>query len=373
MTTIRTIAVSTVVFAAIITIAGFSQFTNASELKTNESTIAEAPLAQIADQLTGTWQTTKPIEESLDESGNTITMVLSIAPVSIDGMDNTLYAESVRSNTPWDPFRQVIFQLYDYKGKARLRTYTIAISQDSIGLYDGLTAAPESFPPLDKNQLIATLDVEISTTSNGFSGSTPYPYPTGVMNAVEMTSSVTFDGTTLTTADRGYDAQGNIVWGAAEDASYAFTRAAPYAVATQQDQGLITIDYPMSFKGEPVQEGDSMHAHYTGFMNDGSIFDSSYSRGEPYMFRYPPGTRAIVGWGMGMVGLSEGAHRKLIIPSAIAYGPSGNPRASIPGDQDLFFNVYLPQIDRPEPEPASEPASDPEIKAGIPTSESTED
>jgi len=327
----------------------------------NETAInAAPPIDQIADQLTGTWMTTEPYKTIKSDDGTETKafMAMSVAPVVIQGMENTMYAESSLSNTPWSPFRQAIFQLYAYKGKVRLRTYTMAVSTEALGLFVGFNAAPSYFPDLNKDQLIATLDVELDISAAGFSGSTPYPYPTGVQGAVEMTSSVTFDGTTLTTADRGYDADGNVVWGASEDSSYSFERADSYAVSNVREDGIVIIDYSTSFTDEVVADGDQMHVHYSGFLTDGSMFDSSYTRNAPFVFAFPPGNRAIVGWGIGMEDLSKGAHRKLIIPGDLAYGPNGNPRANIPGDSTLIFNVHLVHLDHPE-QPAETPVQAP--------------
>jgi len=324
---------------------------NERPLMTETETISASQMDQIAAQLAGTWKTTELYQTTQTDDGSTqeIFMLMSIAPVAIEGMENTMYVESVLSNTPWSPFRQAIFQLYEYKGKVRLRTYTMAVGDDALSVYAGMTASPTYFGGLDKKQLIATLDVELDANGSGFSGSTPYPYPTGVGGAVEMTSSVTFDGTTLTTADRGYDANGVVVWGAGEDASYAFEQVEPYAAATERDDGLVIVEYPDSGSDMVVQDGDQMHVHYSGYLADGTMFDSSYPRNQPFVFAFPPGKRAIVGWGIGMEGLSKGAHRKLIIPGDLGYGPGGNPRAGIPGDATLIFNISLVQIDRPEP------------------------
>jgi hypothetical protein len=322
----------------------------AAESNVSSVEMSAGSIDQIAAQLSGTWITNEPFQYLESEDGGTTGqyMVMSIAPVQIEGMENTLYTESALADSPWDPFRHAIFQLYDYKGKVRLRTYTIAAPEDSLGLLTGMTAIPERFEGITKDQLIATLDVELDSTGSGFSGSTPYPYPTGVGGAVEMTSAITFDGTTLTTADRGYDAQGNVVWGAGEDSSYQFVQTEPYIVATERENGLVVLDYPASQTDMVVQEGDEMQVHYYGYLTDGSIFDSSYSRGVPYGFRFPPGNRAIVGWGEGMVGLSKNGRRKLIIPGNLGYGPSGNPRAQIPGNATLVFNVHLAELTRPE-------------------------
>lgn len=322
----------------------------------NESSTAELafsetePIQQIASQLSGTWKTTKPYEVKELEGGSSaeIYMMMCLAPISIEGMDNVMYAESVLSDAPQAPFRQSIFQLYDYKGKVRLRTYTMAVSEDTLGVVSGMVAVPAMFSGVTSSDLIATLDVELNQSSTGFSGSTPYPYPTSAEGAVEMTSSVTFDGKTLTTTDRGYDAQGQIVWGDGDDSTYSFEKSDPYTTVTQHDNGLIVVDFPATISDMMVEDGDKVHMHYSGYLADGMKFDASYDRGEPYGFIYPPGRNAIDGWGQGMDGLTLGAHRKLIIPSDLGYKEAGNPRARIPGGSTLIFNVFLANLENAE-------------------------
>lgn len=303
------------------------------------------PLETIGDALTGTWETAEPIREDGPS------MLMSVAPIEIEGVDNAMYVESVFADTPWDPFRQAVFQLYEYRGKVRLRTYELLLDTQAKGVLDGLGAAPDQFPALSADQLIATLDVELTINANGFSGSTPYPYPTGVGGAVEMTSSVVYDGTTLTTSDRGYDAEGNVVWGDSGDSAYEFRKADPYAVRAERDDELVVIDYPSTVSDRVPEEGDEMSVHYEGFLRDGTIFDASYTRGMPYTFRFPPGNRAIAGWGMGMEAFSEGARRKIVIPSELAYAERGNPRANIAPDEPLYFNAHNTELKTPPPAP----------------------
>lgn len=312
----------------------------------------------IGSSLTGTWESVDPIREDGP------TMLMSITPIEIEGLDNAMYVESVLSTAPWDPFRQAIFQLYEYRGKVRLRTYEILLSDQAKGVFDGMGAAPDHFPALGADQLIATLDVELTTNASGFSGSTPYPYPTGIGGAVEMTSSVVFDGTTLTTSDRGYDAQGEVVWGDAGDSAYEFRKADPYAVRADREDDLVIIDYPSTVTDVVPQDGDEMSVHYEGFLRDATLFDASYTRGMPYTFRFPPGNRAIAGWGMGMEGFSEGARRKFVIPSDLAYGERGNPRASIGPDEPLYFNAHNTEVTTPEPAP--QPVESPETNGSDP-------
>jgi FKBP-type peptidyl-prolyl isomerase-like protein/CpeT/CpcT family protein DUF1001 len=301
-------------------------------------------IAKIASQLTGTWNS-----GSGDEA-----LAMSIAPAPVVGMSDTLFVESVRADAPWEPYRMAFFQLYRYKGDIRLRTYELAMGDSAKGVFSGMWAATDLFPEILSESLIATLDVELETTSTGFTGATPYPYPTGIAGAVEMTSSVTLDGDTLSVADRGFDASGKIVWGSEADAVIAFERSDPYAQVTRRDDGMVIIDFGGDNGIVPTQ-GDQLHVHYNGYTADGNRFDSSYARNQPFAFAYPPGTRAITGWGIGMEGFAMGNHRKLVIPGYLAYGERGNPRANIPTNATLYFDIYMALIEHAEGDAAPQP------------------
>ncbi|MFG0244563.1 MAG: CpcT/CpeT family chromophore lyase [Phycisphaerales bacterium JB052] len=301
-------------------------------------------IAQVAKKLTGTWASSGSVGGSQ--------LMMAVAPAPVEGMSDTLYVESVRADTPWAPYRRAMFQLYRYKGEIRLRTYEFAVGSVSAGLFDGMWAATEYFPEISADDLIATLDVELETTQNGFVGSTPYPYPTGVGGAVEMTSSMTLDGDTLSVADRGYGADGSIVWGADADSAVEFKRTNSYASVDRRPDGMIIVDYGPENEVEP-QDGYELHVHYDGYLLDGTRFDSSYSRDLPFVFQYPPGTRAITGWGIGMEGFDKDSHRKLIIPGYLGYGDMGNPRANIPGNATLVFNVWMAHIEPLQANPTS--------------------
>lgn len=307
-------------------------------------------IAAIADQLSGTWTTANEIEDGVFVS-------MSVAPVPVEGMSDTMYVESVRTNATWEPYRQAVFQLYRYKGKIRLRTYEFATGDSSKGLFNGMWAVTELFPAMSSDDLIATLDVELQATSTGFTGATPYPYPTSVGGAVEMTSSVTLDGDTLRVADRGFDASGNVVWGAKSDAVTVFERSASFVEVDRRDDGMVLINYGGD-AGIVPQDGDQLHVHYDGYLSDGTVFDSSIARGQPFVFVYPPLTRAITGWGLGMEGFAMGTHRKMIIPGYLAYGERGNPRAKIGPNEMLYFNAVMAHIDHTEAETVETDAVD---------------
>jgi len=102
--------------------------------------------------------------------------------------------------------------------------------------------------------------------------------------------------------------------------------------------------------------------HYTGWLTDGTKFDSSHDHpgAEPIVFPYG-GRRVIPGWDTGFEGMHVGGKRRLFVPYQLAYGESGRPPV-IPAKADLIFDVELvaqsdtPPEPKPEPAPAPKPA-----------------
>jgi FKBP-type peptidyl-prolyl cis-trans isomerase len=94
--------------------------------------------------------------------------------------------------------------------------------------------------------------------------------------------------------------------------------------------------------GTEVQAGNTVSIHYTGTLEDGTKFDSSVDRNEP--FEAPIGVGMLIkGWDIGIVGMKEGGKRKLIIPSNLGYGDGGIPGV-IPGGATLIFEVELLKV-----------------------------
>lgn len=86
-------------------------------------------------------------------------------------------------------------------------------------------------------------------------------------------------------------------------------------------------------------QGDTVAVHYAGKLEDGTKFDSSIDRGEPFSFTLGEG-RVIQGWEQGVLGMKVGEQRKLTIAPALGYGEAGVPGA-IPGNSTLIFEVEL--------------------------------
>lgn len=83
--------------------------------------------------------------------------------------------------------------------------------------------------------------------------------------------------------------------------------------------------------------------HYTGRLTDGTKFDSSVDRGQPFRFMLGV-SQVIKGWDEGVVGMKVGGKRKLVIPSEMAYGKRGA-GAVIPPDATLEFDIELLSVE----------------------------
>jgi FKBP-type peptidyl-prolyl cis-trans isomerase len=94
--------------------------------------------------------------------------------------------------------------------------------------------------------------------------------------------------------------------------------------------------------GEEAKASDVVSVHYTGWLDDGTKFDSSLDRGQPFEFTLGLG-KVIQGWDEGVAGMKVGGKRKLIIPPDLAYGSSGA-GAVIPPNATLTFEVELLEI-----------------------------
>ena len=114
------------------------------------------------------------------------------------------------------------------------------------------------------------------------------------------------------------------------------------------NENTITMPSGLSYQdlvvgsGQEAQQGDSVSVHYTGWLEDGTKFDSSIDRGTPFTFVLGAGN-VIQGWDEGIVGMKIGGKRRLTIPPHLAYGEQGF-SGVIPPNATMIFEVELVNI-----------------------------
>lgn len=110
---------------------------------------------------------------------------------------------------------------------------------------------------------------------------------------------------------------------------------------TTTASGLRYYDFEEG-SGDLPKEGQTATVHYTGWLEDGTMFDSSLMRGQPFSFPVGAG-QVIPGWDEGVVSMKVGGKRQLVIPAKLAYGEQGA-GGVIPPNATLIFEVELLEV-----------------------------
>jgi hypothetical protein len=116
------------------------------------------------------------------------------------------------------------------------------------------------------------------------------------------------------------------------------TPPTPSASAVTTASGLIYEDLQVG-DGTTAVTGNTVSVNYTGWLADGTKFDSSLDRGQPFDFTLGAG-EVIAGWDEGVTGMRENGTRLLVIPPELGYGASGS-GSTIPPNATLTFEVQL--------------------------------
>jgi len=117
-----------------------------------------------------------------------------------------------------------------------------------------------------------------------------------------------------------------------------YTREIAAMPSTTTASGLVFEDLTVG-SGNTATAGQKVSVHYTGWLTNGTKFDSSKDRGEPFMFPLGKG-HVIRGWDEGVAGMKVGGKRKLTIPPTLGYGARGA-GGVIPANATLVFEVEL--------------------------------
>ncbi|MDP6890333.1 MAG: peptidylprolyl isomerase [Phycisphaerales bacterium] len=112
-------------------------------------------------------------------------------------------------------------------------------------------------------------------------------------------------------------------------------------VSSTSDSGLAWFDLEEGTGETPASPETTVRVHYTGYLTDGTKFDSSVDRGAPIDFSL---SGVIPGWTEGVGSMKVGGKRKLVIPAALGYGARGTPGGPIPPNATLVFDVELLEL-----------------------------
>jgi len=118
-------------------------------------------------------------------------------------------------------------------------------------------------------------------------------------------------------------------------------------VPASNDAGELQIEDVKEGDGKEAKVGDKVKVHYSGTLTDGTKFDSSYERDEPFEFTLGEG-QVITGWEQGVAGMKVGGKRILTIPPELGYGEKG--AGTIPPNSTLLFEIELLKVTRPKVE-----------------------
>lgn len=310
------------------------------------ATTKDAEIRSILEMLTGSFKA--------PASGTQPDLTLHTAIVNVDGLDNAVYFEIGRADTPQSAFSSGIFHLFRQrmpggKDELRLRVFSLdRVGPTFAAAMHGLWLAPDMFPLIKAERLLPLVDVPLTRADDGGYTGTSTPSPTNQHGATLVISGFQIQKGRIVIDDRGVKADGASAFGGAAPV---FTPYESGLAARRLTGGLVTIDL-VAGTGEAASDGDEIAVQYTGWLAaDGLQFDTSRQEGrQPLLFSLP--ASLIQGWNLGVPGIQRGTVRRMIIPAAMGYGESGRRSARIPPNATLVFEtecVYLK--DNPPPPP----------------------
>ena len=139
---------------------------------------------------------------------------------------------------------------------------------------------------------------------------------------------------------------------ATEAAAKMKTEGEAFLAANKQKENVKVTDSGLQYKalkegtGPSPKPTDRVRVHYKGTLIDGTVFDSSYDRGEPAVFGL---NQVIPGWGEALQMMKVGGKWQIFLPSEIGYGQNPPPGSQIPPNAPLVFEVELLGIENSNP------------------------
>lgn len=278
---------------------------------------ADMPAPDPVASIVGSW--------SNQREGREAPAAVHITPVTLEGADNAYYVEYTDADALNEIDRQEIWRAYQTDNGWRLRVLGFHYEQYARLRYGGLWVGDGLLPDVRRVEVFPRLDMDITVDGSGFTAATPHPYPVSDGDAMEIKVDITATPDSLEWNATLYAADGTVT-NEDEGDELAFHPYDPPVTVEQRDNGLVIIDLKQG-DGKRAENGDTVEMHYTGWNTNYQVFDSSRRprpnapEGKTYPVTLPG--NVIQGWNEGLLGIQEGTVRRLIIPGAMAYGPSG--------------------------------------------------
>lgn len=201
----------------------------------------------------------------------------------------------------------------------------VALTLAACGTQTDERVAESAAPEAPASEAAPEAETQEPDVAESIAAATPYVTVDCVSGQVMPTDSVPAQGATVDAVTAYLQPNGAPAIAVATDAQ----------PATELGSADVVVG-----EGAEAQPGDTLTVDYCGVgLGSKTLFDSSYSRGEPATF---PLDGVITGWQEGVPGMKVGGTRLLVIPGALAYG--GNPPPGIGVDETLIFTVTLQSI-----------------------------
>ncbi len=302
----------------------------------------DAEMRQLAHLFEGQWRTAA----GADSQARPWTLRAVRVPGKL--LTQPVYLELVRKDEEASPLRQWILAFYRSNGDLRARVYEFPMGSGLKGLCVGLWAAPEHFPVVTPSQLDVIGDFAVEQRDGAYVFTSTSPFLLNHHTQWSMDASLEVTPLAIRWTEKVYDKNGQPLPASAVDLT--LTREGELPRAEERALGVQVIDLREG-RGGKADDGDVLVFWYSGWLENGTLFETNHTPGSSPLQLALPNDRIIEGWSIGLQGIrctetyetGGGGIRKLIIPPAAAMGASGGmgKLAAIPPNATVIFTIEM--------------------------------
>lgn len=304
-----------------------------------EVEFGDADMQAVARSMLGQWR-------SADESANGWTLRV----VRLKGrlLTQPLYMELVRDGMEATPARQWIMSFYRSKGELRARAYEFPMGTGLRGLATGLWAAPDMLPVATPSQLEVVGDFHVERSGEQAAFTAVTPFLLNHHSHWSMDPALRVSPEAIEWSETIFDRNGDTL--PTSSLNVALQRDGDPPLAQTLDKGVRIIDLREG-RGGVAELSDVLVFWYTGWLKDGTVFETNRLPGSAPFQVMLPSDRILEGWSIGLPGIKcteqyeqgGGGLRKIIVPPEAGLGRRGGPAglAVIPPNSTLIFLIEM--------------------------------